>query len=123
MPGQTAQRSSVHETGGTPLACAIACLRNSAISLRDCCFRERSRPPTPDVSLAAMSRALCEPLAAGFLAGDLGEDRRRGTRAFPAAGRVEPSDLQRPVDGDHRRATRVDRVDDLGVVDALEVDG
>ena len=70
----------------------------------------------------AMNGALCEPLATGFLAGDLDEDRRRGSRGFPAAGRGEPSDLQRAVDGNHRRAAGVDGVDDLGVVDALEVD-
>src|SRR3954469_22481142 len=40
----------------------------------------------------------------------------------PPPGCVEASDLQRAVDGDHRRAAGVDRVDDLGVVDALEVD-
>src|SRR5215207_4181744 len=32
------------------------------------------------------------------------------------------SEAQRAVDGDHRGATRVDGVDDLGVIDALEVD-
>ena len=36
----------------------------------------------------AMNEALCEPLATGFLAGDLGEDRRRVSRGFPAAGRA-----------------------------------
>src|SRR5829696_7896085 len=70
-----------------------------------------------------MNGALCGPLANGFLAGDLDEDRRRGSRGFPAAGRAEPSDLQRAVDGDHRGAAGVDGLDDLGVVDALEVDG
>src|SRR5215211_126809 len=32
------------------------------------------------------------------------------------------SAAERAVDGDHRRAARVDGVDDLGVVDALQID-
>jgi hypothetical protein len=34
-----------------------------------------------------MNEAFCEPLAFRFVAGDLNEDRRRGGRSFPAAGR------------------------------------
>ena len=62
----------------------FACLRNSAISRRECSFRERSRPLTPRVLLLrddwSTLRADGDP---GFLAGDLDEDRRRGSRQLP----------------------------------------
>ena len=45
------------------------------------------------------------------------EDRQRGPSFPPPV--LRPSDAQRAVDGDHRRAAGVDGVDDLGVVDAL----
>jgi hypothetical protein len=33
------------------------------------------------------------------------------------------SERERCVDGDHRHAARADRFDDLGVIDALQLDG
>src|ERR687891_1680839 len=45
----------------------------------------------------------------------------RGTLSSSAAGLA--SDAQRALDGHHRGAAGVDGVDDLGVVDALEVNG
>jgi hypothetical protein len=50
------------------------------------------------------------------------EDRRRGSRSFPAAGRVQIR-LAASCGRGPCGATRLDGVDDLGVVDALEVDG
>jgi hypothetical protein len=50
------------------------------------------------------------------------EDRRRDSRGLPAAGRVQIR-LAASCGRGSCGATRVDGVDDLGVVDALEVDG
>ena len=60
-------------------------------------------------------------LASGFLAGDLDEDpAARKSSASPPP--VAASRRERAVYGDHRRAAGVDGVDDLGVIDALEID-
>src|SRR3954452_2904906 len=66
-----------------------------------------------------MNRALCEPLARS-LAGDRGGSAARKSPASPRP--VAASRRERAIDGDHRRAAGVDGVDDLGVVDALQID-
>ena len=57
---------------------------------------------------------------AGWCAAALNEDRRRGSRGFSAAGRVQIR-LAASCGPDHRRAPRVDGIDDLGVIDALQI--
>src|SRR5215216_6269955 len=104
-------------------AAPFACLRNSAMSLRECSFRDRSRPLTPRASLLGDKWSTLR--AARYRVPGWRSARGPAARKppLPAAGRVEPSDLQRAVNGDHRRAAGVDGVDDLGVVDALQVNG
>jgi hypothetical protein len=58
---------------------------------------------------------------ASFPAPARDEERRRGSRAASPPPVAFSSHSQRAVDGDHGRAARVDVVDDLGVIDALEV--
>src|SRR5215216_6117296 len=103
-------------------ALAIACLRNSAISLA-----ERFFARTEHAAYAAwgcwlaMIGALWGPLATpGFLLGIW--TRTGGEEVVASPPPVAASRRERAVYGDHRRAAGVDGVDDLGVVDALEVD-
>src|SRR5215207_1722681 len=68
-----------------------------------------------------MNGAFWESLAARFVAGDLdGWSAARKSPASPPP--VAASGRERAIDGDHRRAAGVQGVDDLGVVDALQID-
>jgi len=68
-----------------------------------------------------MNGAFCESLATRFVAGD--RDEGRAARKSPASPPPVAASVREPaIDGDHGRAAGADGVDDLGVVDALQID-
>ena len=101
---------------------SAACLRNSAISLAERFFaRTEHAAYAARGCWLAMIGALCGPLArpgSCWLSGR-GPAARKSSASPPP---VAASRRERAVYGDHRRAAGVDGVDDLGVVDALEID-